>query len=321
MSYFTPSIFLSTAILLGCAPSSTQQVPASTSHDIAPEKSQQDKQKSSRYGARLLGEVAARKTLKSPKALGISGSCKMKGTTYLVAERNQTLFRSTQDGFETLPIVGVPAGLDLEGLACINDTFYISTEVDEDGRTSDLVLVAAISNGELHIQEKLSLAYPSGMIADKNHGLEGLCIAGDWLVAAAELIRESPRGVRQAPLLKVKLGSDVAPSLHWVNLTSSSGKLSGIDCRMSGEAVEVFAIERHFKIARILHFELGVSPAESKTVLSLEALVQESENFEALLVDDQGTATLHNDNQYATITGPSEEVTLKPVSEFIRLSH
>ncbi len=264
----------------------------------------------------LKAELAYRTLLDNEYAVGISGSCWDGNSRWLVAERNSHLLRiDSNNKIESFLLEGIPPEHDLEGLACDADTFYISTESDTVGRTEDRVLVVEIIQGIGRVIDTLVLPYPAPMKAGVNQGLEGLCLAGDWLIAAGEILRTNDAGVRQAPILRRKLGeSDTF--LHWVNLTSRTGKISGLDCRERGGIIEVFAVERHYEVSRVLQFELGDAPSKAQTVLDLAHLVRESENFESIVVDDRGRVWLSNDNQYKTITGPSEETVLEPIPAF-----
>ncbi|MCP4447132.1 MAG: hypothetical protein GY811_17560 [Myxococcales bacterium] len=262
------------------------------------------------------GEVAYRTGLKHEDAVGISGSCWDGSARWLVGERNSRLLRvDRQNNIETFPIEGVPPGHELEGLACGAEFFYISTETDVIGRTEDRVLVLEFSEGVARVVDTLIFQYPAPMTARVNQGLEGLCIAGDWLIAAGEILRTNDAGVRQAPILRQKIG-ETDTFLHWVNLSSRTGKLSGLDCRERGGIIEVFAVERHYEVSRLLQFELGEAPSKSQTIVELGHITRETENFEAIIVDERGRVWLAQDNQYKTITGPSEETVLEPIPAF-----
>ena len=242
----------------------------------------------------------------------------MNGETWLVTERNPHLLRLASEGPVTsIPIQGAPEDLDLEGLACHEGRFYIATESDDSTRNSDVVLVVEVEGSTANVIETIVLVYPEDLLAGVNQGLEGLCIAGDWLIAAGEILRTDSSGQRQAPFLRQRLGDSNA-FLHWVNLSSSTGKISGIDCRMRGNVFEIFAIERHYEVSRVLHFDLRTDSSQSETVLDLAHLVRETENFESILVDDRGEVRLTNDNQYKTVTGPTEETVLVAVPAFAR---
>lgn len=269
-------------------------------------------------GMEIKARLAYRTLIDHPDAVGVSGSCSMSEETWLVTERNPHLLRISIEGTVTsIPIEGAPEELDLEGLACQDGRFYIATESEDSDRNSDVVLVVEVQGSSAKVIETLVLVYPDDLLGGVNQGLEGLCIAGDWLIAAGEVLRTDSSGQRQAPFLRQRLGDSNA-FLHWVNLSSSTGKISGIDCRMRGNVFEIFAIERHYEVSRVLHFDLRTGTSQSETVLDVAHLLRDTENFESILVDDRGEVRLSNDNQYKTVTGPSEETVLAVVPAFAR---
>ncbi len=264
----------------------------------------------------LEAELAYRTELAHDDAVGISGSCWEGDSRWLLPERNNRLLRvDGKSRVTSFVLEGVPPEHDREGLACDANRFYISTETDTVGRTEDRVLVVEIQDGVAKVVDTLVLPYPAPMKAAVNQGLEGLCLAGDWLIAAGEILRTNDAGVRQAPVLRRQLGGDDT-FLHWVNLSSRTGKISGLDCRERGGIIEVFAIERHYEVSRLLQFELSDAPSKSHTIVDMAHLIRETENFESVLVDERGRVWLSNDNQYKTITGPSEETILEPIPAF-----
>jgi len=265
--------------------------------------------------ALLKGKIKERTTFQNPDAVGISGSCFDGASRWFVTERKSHLLKQGLSGLTSYPIDGLPQGYDLEGLACKNGLFYVSTETEVPNRIEDFIFVLIIEKDRARVIETLAMQYPDPMRAGVNQGLEGLCIAGNWLIASGEIIRTTASGVRKAPILMQKLGSSDT-FLRWVNLTSTTGKLSGLDCRASAGVIEVFAVERHYEVARVIQFELGTSDSKVKTLLSLEDSIGETENFEGILVGEKGEVWLVNDNQYNTITGPSQETLLERIKAF-----
>ena len=266
----------------------------------------------------LTGNVGYRAVVDHPDAMGISGSCFDGANTWLVAERNKRLLRIDGDSrITTFALEGIPDAVDLEGLACKDGRFYMSTETTVDHRTGDLVLVVELTATTGKVVEVITMHYPDGMEASANQGLEGLCIAGDWLVAAGEILQKDSSGTRQAPILRQKIGDDNT-FLHWINLTSDTGKISGIDCRIRNNRIEVFAIERHFEVCRLLQFDLADEASKAKRIVELAHITREGDNYESLLVDEEGYARLSNDNQYIKITGATEETFLAPIRGFAR---
>lgn len=293
---------LSLSTILGC-----KTPPPRTQSVIGPPES----------GMSLVGQLASRDIISSEAALGVSGSCQEANSAsrWLVTERNHMLIEIRDEGERVFPIEGVPEGFDLEGLACDEGRFYISTETQAQNRSQDIVLVADLQGDKAIISGQIELDYPDGLKAGENEGLEGLCISDGWLVASGEVIRSDEQGVRQAPILRKKIG-EPETFLHWLELTTRTGKISGIDCRMHRGELEVFGIERHYEVARILQFSLSNEVSKAETILELEHLVRNTENFEAILVDRRGQVRLTNDNQFKTVTGPSEETLLEAVESF-----
>jgi hypothetical protein len=61
---------------------------------------------------------------------------------------------------------------------------------------------------------------------------------------------------------------------------------------------------------------LGEEASKAKRIVELAHLTRKGDNYESLLVDDEGYARLSNDNQYIKITGATEETFLTPIRGF-----
>lgn len=268
-------------------------------------------------GMKLRGRIDSRRTIEHEEAIGISGACTDEGKTYLVGERNRRLFELDGDNLRVYSIVGLSSDDDLEGLACADGKIFASTESEDEGRSSDTIVEMGLQGNNARVLREFKLEYPGSLKAGSNQGLEGLCIAGDYLLAAGELLRTTDTGIRQAPILQQHFDTKET-EVFWVNLSSMPGKLSSLDCRMRGSIVEVFAIERDYDVSRVLQFELDESPVIPQTVLVLDDVVRKTENFEGITVDERGEVRLYNDNQHHAVTGPSEESTIFPIAAFAR---
>ena len=265
----------------------------------------------------LVAQLESRQQITAQEAIGVSGSCRREDRRYYVTERNHKLIGiDNSDLIEVVALEGVPQGLDLEGLACDSEKFYISTESAKPDRSVEIVLVVAIEDEVARVVDTLELAYPDPIVGSPNWGVEGLCVADGWLIAAVEYFRtdSNQAATRMAPILRQKLGS-TDTFVTWLKLTSETGKISALDCRQQNDLIEVFAIEQHFGVARVLQFDLQESPATPQTIVTLEHLIRSTENFESILVSDEGKVLLANDNQHKAITGASEETSLVPLIE------
>src|SRR5690606_24762195 len=105
---------------------------------------------------------------------------------------------------------------------------------------------------------------------------------------------------------------------HRLALTSETGKISALDCRRSGDGIEVWAVERHFETSRVVRFVLPLeAPAGDRAELVTPAVVLDlaahtdggRRNFEGL-VRAPGRVRLVVDNAWVTITGPNEIVSV-----------
>ena len=91
-------------------------------------------------------------------------------------------------------------------------------------------------------------------------------------------------------------------------LTTTTGKLSALDCWRDGARTWAVAVERHFAVTRLLRFELGGADATitPEVLLDLGPILRGSLNLEGLVRLPDGRLVAVVDNQYRTITGPDE---------------
>jgi hypothetical protein len=223
-----------------------------------------------------------------------------------------TRFRSS---IETLTVEGMPPDTDLEAIAVLgNGRFAFGTEGKADGvatvlvaerRAQALVVTQSIDLPERHV----------GIALRKNHGAEGVCGGGDEIVTAIEEAGEDA-GRRWAPVLRIAGGAITRRHRLW--LTSPTGKISGLDCRIAADGtVTGWAIERHFEVTRLLRFTLppigtGADDVTPVIALDLGATIAGRLNLEGIAALSDGRIVAAIDNQWKTITGPSELLVFQP---------
>jgi hypothetical protein len=257
---------------------------------------------------------------------GLSGAATdARGVLWMVPERRHVLIEQGATP-RAWPLSGVPdEGLDLESLAWLGtndgrERFAVGTEgVCE--RNTHAVLVVEREGEGFRVTETIRLPldlWPETVCED-GHGLEGLCAAmgpqGEvHLVAAIEHPERDAEKRRFAPL-GVR-GPDGRWIAQRVALTSETGKISAMDCRLVDQGIEVWAIERHFETSRLVRFVVprdGALPAGLITpVVALDLMPQTDDgrrNFEGLTVTGDRVQVLV-DNQWRTITGPNEILSL-----------
>lgn len=256
---------------------------------------------------------------------GLSGlAADRGGALWTIAERDQKAYRITLDAalkptVETYEIRGVPSGTDLEGIAVLDGEplptrFALGTEAQMDGKA--MVLLAERQGQALVVSRSIELpAAVVGIELKSNHGAEGVCGGGDVLLAAIEGAGVDD-GKRWAPVVRI-VGGQVA-QLYRVWLTSDKGKLSGLDCRVAADGTaHVLAIERHFEVTKILRFTLTTAGAPRSDItpeiaLDLGPVLRSGLNLEGIAWTDDGQVSAVVDNQWTTITGPSQLLVFKP---------
>lgn len=242
---------------------------------------------------------------------GLSGlAVDAAGTLWTVAERGAVALAITLDGDRAIavryPVRGVPAGEDLEAVAIAPDGLWVGTEGRDHGVARVFHLVrqadALVATGApLEVRQA-----EVGLAIGANHGAEGVCSAGDVVAIALETAGGSG-AARWAPVVSV----DVARGTRRVQrlaLTTTTGKLSALDCWRDGARTWAVAVERHFAVTRLLRFELGgadatITPA---VLLDLGPILRGSLNLEGLVRLPDGRLVAVVDNQYRGITGPDE---------------
>lgn len=231
--------------------------------------------------------TAVRTVLPLPDIRGLSGtSADGSGGIWAVLERQHKVLRLAPDSAgkrlvplgAALPLTGMPAACgDAESLALLADgRLAIGCENDDAGRATDVVLVATIEPAQVRVDEQISVPYDLwGLRGEKNHGIEGLCFAGGYLVAGLE-VTGTDNGRRYAPI-GVYNFTDHRWTPHRMWLVSDVGKLAGLDCRMDagGNSIIALAIERHYGVGKLLELRIPMptraGDIEPKVIVDLFA--------------------------------------------------
>ncbi|MEM6732806.1 MAG: esterase-like activity of phytase family protein [Myxococcota bacterium] len=256
----------------------------------------------------------ARALLNETTHAGFSGlafddQCRLWG----VPERETALIRFEVDGeklsvAERIPIDGHPSGYDLESLAFADGRFYAGTEHLRPDRQSDPLLVIERSGDRATVISRIDFDYGAwGILASRNHGVEGLCVGGDYIVGAAELGLGTSK--RKAPVAVYSRTSGELVKAFKVALTSETGKFSALDCNVKGQVIDLLAVERHYGVARLVRATLDLSRDEteirSRVQSDLSTKVDPLPNFEGVALGPNGSTYLVTDNQSSTASGPT----------------
>jgi hypothetical protein len=156
---------------------------------------------------------------------------------------------------------------------------------------------------------------PYGIEPDSNRGVEGLCFADGRLLASAEQVVEAKKA-RYAPLASYDF-AEKRWAHYRARLTTDTGKISDLTCRRTDKAREVFAIERHYSVSRILRFTLPLMDTggdiEPELLMDLTEFHRETiPNFEGIAWVEGGKLLLISDNDYGGTQGPTHIILVKP---------
>lgn len=238
------------------------------------------------------------------------------GTLWAIAESAGPLVRIEGTRGVTVPLEGVPEGVDTESIAWIDgDRFAIGTESMDTVRDADVILIAEVEGDRASVIDRVLLPYSRlGVSAEENHGIEALCAAGGRLFAVMEQVRVVGRS-RRAPLAIYTL-ADRTWQVREIILGSETGKIAGLACRARGERIEAHAVERHFAVMRIVRFELDPSSRGVITptiVRNLDARLEGDPNLEGIEYDGDTAdgLVLIVDNHYRRRTGANELVRVR----------
>jgi hypothetical protein len=244
-------------------------------------------------------------------APGLSGlAADDTGGIWTVAERRDEAYRITLDAqnkptLETFPIENAPDDFDLEGIAWLGgSTFAFGTE----GKTDGVATVLAAERRGDAIAVTRAIDLPATQLAipmRANHGAEGLCGAGDVLIAAIEGAGVAG-GKRFAPIVRIESGSIVRTHRLW--LTSETGKISAVDCAIAPDGTaDVIAIERHFEVTKILRFAVPTIAGDivPTVALDLGPVIKGQLNLEGIARTSDGRVVAVTDNHWKIVQGPS----------------
>jgi len=226
------------------------------------------------------------------------------GHLWAIAERERVAIELTPDGtILGTHAVAIPAGVDTEAIAFLGDgRFAIGTE-GEDVATASVVWMKLDDHGALQeVRERALTDADLGVTLTNNHGVEALCGHGDELLVALETVGTDDHG-RYAPLVHLR-GDQL--TLGKLRLTSDVGKISALACAWKPDgSVDIHAVERHYKVSRILHGTLaaGATDVAPTVELDLEPALHDSLNVEGLVVLPDGKLVAVNDNQGTTVSG------------------
>ncbi len=267
-----------------------------------------------------------RQTLAVTGVNGLSGLARdAAGRLWMAPERDPRLVvREPGGALRTVPLDGVPPGLDIESITWLADgRLALGTEgnVAPSGTEASgpaLILLARSTGDGAAARVVVSGPpieldpAPWGLRVRENQGVEGLCRAGNALVAALETVGQDAGG-RFAPLGVYDFATQRWRAYH-LRLTSATGKLSALACWARGDGIMLLAVERHFGVLRLLSATVLAPSGDiaPRVIANLDDFASQTKlNVEGLETGDGGSLLMVIDNQYKTITGANELLTLR----------
>ena len=205
-------------------------------------------------------------------------------------------------GVTRYPVSGLAPKIDLEAVAWVDGTqFVLGTETQDEGRLRDVLLDGRLDGTRFGVASIGHLDYARWhLAAPDNRGIEGICHVDGVLVLATELVQRQ-RGRRWAPLGMFDPKTQTWTA-HRVGLTSKTGKLAAMSCRMIDDSIVALAVERHFGVSRLLRFNIPRGPEgqwiEPTVAADLSELISPLPNFEGLVWLEDGSAVALTDNNY-----------------------
>jgi hypothetical protein len=222
----------------------------------------------------------------------------------------------------TVPVVtslkGVPHGLDTEALALLTrDRWLLGTESSGPNRTHDAILLVEPRGAQAEVVGQIDVPWDLwDLRANSNEGIEGLCSAGNFVLFAGETAGKLEGGGRFAPL-GLKRVDDPGWTPLKLKLTSNTGKISALTCRLHGATqgtpslIEVVAIERHFRVSRVLRFFVAAEAPRAQLIEASDSFdltnwLDPLPNYEGIAWLNDDTLLLISDNSMAVRSGPTE---------------
>lgn len=253
------------------------------------------------------------------------------GKLYAVAERQRVVLElNTTRGAplvrKSFALVGVPSDTDTEALAVLADgRLALGTENKKAGRASDDILFAVRDKDRFVVKSTRALPYALfDMKAETNRGIEALCAVGSTLLAGLEQVKVVGKD-RLAPLARWDEATQRWTAFY-VRLSSDTGKLSGMTCKLrhvaaeaqdpQNDVIDVWAIERHYGVGRLVQFSIplhGDGPVvDARLAADLLHNLPEQPNFEGLVHLGENLGLI-NDNHTGVVRGQSALWVLGPL--------
>jgi len=250
--------------------------------------------------------------------VGLSGLARNDtGALFAVPEEDRFLLAFSATGTEEhrYRVTGAPEGVEFEALAWLGkDRFAIGTEGGCKEGADHVLLVVREGDGAKVTRDIAVPLNAWGASCDEKKGIEGLCAAGGKMIAAFEKPFLEKNDERFAALARIDETSGEVTAFR-LALTSKTGKLAGLDCRLKDGAIEVLAIERHFDVAQLVSFTVPLAgaaeetPRTARVVFDLKPYANDGKrNFEGVVWLDDRHAMLIVDNKYGKVTGPNQMV-------------
>jgi hypothetical protein len=230
-----------------------------------------------------------------------------RGVMWSIAERDRQILELELGKPPVVhPLEGVPAGTDTEALTWLDDDHFAIGIEGNDEATAGIMFAERRGDAIAVTKTKPLTSAELGVPLTKNHGIEALCGHGDELLAATESVGKLPDGTRYSALARLQ-GDSV--NVTKLRLTTDKGKISALYCRFDAAGTaDVYAIERHYSVSRILHFvaKRGDTEITPTVELDLAPILHDSLNLEGLTRLPDGRLVAINDNQGSSVTGPTE---------------
>jgi hypothetical protein len=229
-----------------------------------------------------------------------------KGTVWAIAERQRVVLELANPLVKH-PLEGFDKGLDTEAIAWLGGG-KLAVGLESTGSPLAAVAWAELQGDRVVMTSKreLTTAELLGVAPTTNHGIEGLCGQRDEVLAATETVGKLRDGTRWSVLARLRGDTLEVAKLR---LTTTKGKIAALSCTIAEDGTaDVIAIERHYGVSRILHFtaKRGDTEITPELVHDLAPVLHDSLNLEGIARLPDGRLVVINDNQGASIKGPTK---------------